>query len=135
MVIFQQFFPIMCQKERKCMSKNKSKIITAESLREEITTLIKQDQESDGAWNTFMLYTIKDMMQDYDVMVQYLCDITKEQFDFICEAIDEVVYHFQKPELIGIIENLYHKFYGDDKSTAFFRDNIEGLRNCIKNTK
>lgn len=76
------------------MSKNKSKIITAESLREEITTLIKQDQESDGAWNTFMLYTIKDMMQDYDVMVQYLCDITKEQFDFICEAIDEVVYHF-----------------------------------------
>ena len=111
----------------------KNEPITVASLNQEIATWIEQDQESNGAWNMFMLVTLKKLQRDYDTTMQYLSQISKEQFDFVCEGIEEVVYHFQKIEMVELLESLYHKFYGESTDTEFYRDNIEGLRNCIKN--
>ena len=61
--------------------------------------------------------------------MQYLAGIAKERFDYICEAIDEVVYYFQRIEMI---ESLYTKFYGNDSNNDFYHNNIECLRNYIK---
>ena len=115
------------------MNNKNRNIITSESLSEQIEKLVAEDKESPGAWNYFILCTIKDLKHDYDVTTKYLSNINKEQFDFVCEGIEEVVYHFQKIEMVELVESLYHKFYGESTDTEFYRDNIEGLRNCIKN--
>ena len=114
------------------MSRRKNSTVTVESIRRDVGAWVVQDGEGDGAWNMFILHTVKDMMQDYAVTFQYLSQITKEQFDFVCEAMDEVVFHFQKIELALLMEELYRKFYGENTQTDFYRDNIQGLRSCIK---
>ncbi len=114
------------------MSRNKMEPVTAESIKAEIANWIVQDAEGGGAWSMFTLYTIKDMKKDYDVTMQYLADISKKQFDYICEAIDEVVYHYQRIEMVELIESLYTKFYGNERNSDFYHNNIECLRNCIK---
>lgn len=114
------------------MSKKKNDLVTAESLKTEIDNWIDQDAEGGGAWSMFTLYTIKDMKKDYNVTMRYLADISKKQFDYICEAIDEVVYHYQRVEMVELIESLYEKFYGNDRNNDFYHNNIECLRNCIK---
>lgn len=111
----------------------KNEPITANSLREEVENWVNQDKENPGAWDMFTVHTLKKLQQNYDETMKYLSQITKSQFDFICEAIDEVVYHFQRIEMVELIENLYHKFYGNDTDTDFYRDNIKVLRDCIKN--
>ena len=110
----------------------KNESVTVVSLNQEIETWIEQDQESPGAWSMFMLVTLKKLQQDYEITMQYLTQISKEQFDFVCPVIDEIVYSFQKMEMVELIENLYHKFYGASKDTEIYCDSIEGLRNCIK---
>jgi hypothetical protein len=72
------------------MSRRKNSPVTVESIRRDVAAWVVQDGEGDGAWNMFILHTVKDMMQDYAVTFQYLSQITKEQFDFVCEAMDEV---------------------------------------------
>lgn len=114
------------------MSRRKNDPMTAQSIRDEVTTWIKQDCLGGGAWSMFVMHTIKDMKKDYNTTMQYLSEMTKDHFDYVCEAIEEVVYHFQRMEMVKLIEDLYVKFYGDDKNTDFYHDNIEGLRNCIK---
>ena len=115
------------------MLTKKIKAVTVESMNNEISLWVEQDKESNGAWNMFTLFTLKDLQRDYDITMQYLSQITKEHFDFVCEAIDEVVYHFQRMEMVELIEALYHKFYGENCDTEFYCENIKGLRNCIKN--
>ena len=115
------------------MSRKKNNSVTVEILNSEVAAWVEQDQESPGAWNMFLLATVKKMKNDYDVTMQYFSQISKEQFDFVCEGIEEVVYHFQKIAMVELIESLYHKFYGESEDTEFYRDNIAGLRNCIKN--
>ena len=107
----------------------KRKIISAESLYQEIEALVKEDMESPGAWNMFTQSTIKDLKFDYDITMTYLASMTKEHFDFVCEAIDEVIYYFQKPEMVDLIENLFRKFYGSNTDCDFYRDNIAILHN------
>lgn len=114
------------------MSKKKNNSITVAVLNEEIATWVAQDQGNPGAWSMFTLVTLKKMQQDYDITMQYLSQISKEQFDFVCEGIEEVVFCFQKVEMVELIESLYHKFYGESKDTDFYHNNIEGLYNCIK---
>ena len=106
--------------------------VTAEAIREQVATWIEQDGDGGGAWNMFTLRTLKDLKRDYSVTMEYLANITKEQFDYVCEAIDEVVYHFQSVEMVELIETLYKQFYGDDKSTALYRENIKDLKSCTK---
>ena len=113
------------------MSKN-NEPITAASISREVANWIEQDSNGGGAWSMFTLCTLKNMKLNFDVTMDYLSCITKEQFDYVCEAIDEVVYHFQKIEMVTLIEALYVKFYGKDENTVFYRDNIAGLRHCIK---
>ena len=112
-------------------NKNYTKI-TAAYLNEQIGKLVEEDNTNPGAWNYFVLCTTTDLKQDYNVTMEYLSEISKEQFDFICEGMEEVVYHFQKTEMVDLIENLYHKFYMD-KETNFYKNNVAPLRNCIKN--
>ena len=114
------------------MSRKKNDLVIAESIKVEIANWIDQDTEGDGAWSMFTLYTIKDMKKDYNVTMQYLADISKKQFDYICEAIDEVVYHYQRIEMVELIESLYTKFYGNDRNNDFYHNNIECLRNFIR---
>lgn len=121
----------MIKRENENMSR-KNEPITVESLNKEISTWVEDDKEGNGAWNMFTLFTLKDMQRDYDITMQYLSQMPKEHFDFVCEAIEEVVYHFQRMEMVELIETLYHKFYGDGCDTEFYCDNIKGLRNCIK---
>ncbi len=115
------------------MSKRNSEPVSASFLDKEVSAWVEQDSKSNGAWNMFVVHTLKKMKLDYDVTMQYLANIKKEQFDFICEAIDEVVYHFQKTEMVELIESLYIKFYGEDRNTDFYNDNIKMLRKCVKN--
>ncbi len=110
----------------------KNEPITVASLNQEIATWIEQDQESNGAWSMFTLVTLKKLQRDYDTTMQYLSQISKEQFDFIGPVLDEIVYPFQKFEMVELLENLYRKFYGESTETEFYRDSIEGLCNCIK---
>ncbi len=83
----------------------------------------------------FVLDTLKKMQKDYDITMQYLSQISKEQFDFVCDAIDEVVFCFQKAEMVDLIESLYYKFYGASTDTDSYREAIAGLRDCIKGQK
>ena len=114
------------------MSTRKNETITSDVLTKEIANWVEQDSENPGAWNMFILVTLKKLKYDYNVTMQYLSQITKDQFDFICEAFDEVVHHFQKIEMIEHIESLYQNFYGNDKDTDLYRENIAILRACIK---
>ena len=120
------------KKENEDMSRKKNDSVSVEILNSEIADWVEQDQESPGAWDMFLMVTVKKMKSDYSVTMQYLSQISKEQFDFVCEGIEEVVYHFQRIEMVELIESQYHKFYGENKDTEFYHDNIEGLRNCIK---
>lgn len=115
------------------MAAKKNKPITVDSLNKEIANWVEQDQKNPGAWNMFSLVTLKEMQRDYDITMQYLSQITKEQYDFVCSAIEEVVYHFQKMEMVDLIESLYHKFYGESCDTEFYCDYIKELHNCIRN--
>ena len=115
------------------MSTNKIELITVESLDKEVSTWVEQDKNSPGAWSMFILVTMKKLKQDYDTTMQYLAQITKEQFDFVCEAIEEVVYHFQRIEMVDLIEARYREFYGDDYGTELYTHSISSLRGCIKN--
>ena len=117
------------------MVDKRDRSVTAEALRREIADLVLHDHEDEGAWCTFTFSTLKDMQLDYDVTMEYLSTVTKEQYDFVCEAIEEVVYHFQKLEMVELLETLYDRFYGHDRDTAFYRDNIKPLRDCIKIAK
>ncbi|MBR7095670.1 MAG: hypothetical protein IKC73_05585, partial [Clostridia bacterium] len=129
---YPQFFQATNKRGRRNMSSKKNDPIMAEYLKEEIGNLVEQDTKSPGAWNIFILSTVKKLQYDYDETMKYLSQITKAQFEFVCEVIDEVVYHFQREEMVDLIKELYHKFFGESTDTAFYRDNIEGLRNCIK---
>ena len=75
----------------------------------------------------------KKLQRDYDTTMQYLSQISKEQFDFIGPVLDEIVYPFQKLEMVELLENLYRQFYGESKDTEFYQDSIEGLRGGLKN--
>lgn len=114
------------------MANRKSISITCDSITQEIAVWIKQEEEGGGAWSMFVLHTLKDLKRDYRITMEYLSAISKEQFDFVCDAIEEVVYHFQKEEMVDLIEALYAKFYGEEKNTELYRENIAGLRNCIR---
>lgn len=115
------------------MSRNKNESITMYTLNQEISEWIKQDHENPGAWSMFTLITLKKLKQDYDITMQYLAQISKEQFDFISPIFDEIVFYFQRLEMVELIKNLYNKFYGENKDTELYHDSIEGLDNCIKN--
>lgn len=114
------------------MPRTKNEPVTVASLKQEIAVWVAQNRESPGAWSMFILDTLQKMKKDYDITMQYLSQISKEQFDFVCEAIDEVVYSFQRSEMVDLIESLYHKFYGESTETDLYRDTIAGLRDCIK---
>ena len=115
------------------MSTKKSETVTVESLNSEISTWVEHDRDNPGAWNMFVLHTLKKMQRDYNVTMDYLAQITKEQFDFVCEAIEEVVYHFQRIEMVDLIEARYREFYGDDYGTELYTHSISSLSGCIKN--
>ena len=106
--------------------------ITVDSLFNEIALWAEQDNENPGAWNMFMLQTLPKLKADFTITMQYLSSIDKIQFDFISDIIEELVYHFQKNEMLDMIEALYKKFYGDNKDTYLYRENIKNLKNCIK---
>ena len=126
-------FPNYAQKGVRKYVKTKSEPITVEMLREEAANWVVQDGENPGAWSMFVLEILQKMKWDYNITMQYLLQISKEQFDFVCEAIDEVVYSFQRSEMVDLIETLYHKFCGESTETDLYRDTIAGLRDCIKN--
>ena len=115
------------------MSTNKSETVTVESLNSEISTWVEQDRDNPGAWSMFVLHTLKKMQRDYNVTMEYLAQVTKEQFDFVCEAIEEVVYHFQRIEMVDLIEARYREFYGEEYGTVLYIESISALRGCIKN--
>ena len=114
------------------MTKKKSETVTAAELRAQIADLVAHDHEGEGSWSTFTLSTLKDLQLDYAVTMEYFSTITKEQYDFICEGIEDVVYHFQRIEMVELLEALYAKFYGCDRDTELYRYSIEPLRGCIK---
>ncbi len=122
----------MNKKENASMSRKRTEPITAESIRNEISVWIADDGKSGGAWDMYVISTVKNMKKSYDVTMQYLKDVTKEHFDFIIEGIEEVVHHFGRIEMVELIESLYAKFYGDDKGTDLYRENVEPLRAVIK---
>lgn len=131
-VMCQLFSPTTTKKENENMSRKKNDSLSVEVLNREIANWVEQDPVSPGAWDMFFTVTIKKMKSDYDVTMQYLSQISKEQFDFVCEGIEEVVHHFQKLEMVELIESQYHNFYGESKDTEFYHNNIECLKNCIK---
>ena len=97
-------FPNYAQKGVRKYVKTKSEPITVEMLREEAANWVVQDGENPGAWSMFVLETLQKMKWDYNITMQYLLQISKEQFDFVCEAIDEVVYSFQRSEMVDLID-------------------------------
>ena len=114
------------------MGRKKNGLKDAETLRQEIAFWVKEEPVSAGAWDMFVLCTLKDLQKDYAITMECLEGLEKEQFDFVCDAIEDVVYHFQKIEMVELIERLYTKFYGEDQDTELYRTDISGLRNCIK---
>ena len=114
------------------MLKSNSKKNTVELLREEIENWISQDNCGNGAWDMFVMTTLPKMCKDYDTVIKYFNEISKEHFDYISDVFDELVYHYQNPMFIEKIENLYYKFYGDDKDTELYKENIANLCNCLK---
>ncbi|MBQ7307434.1 MAG: hypothetical protein IJW82_02800, partial [Clostridia bacterium] len=66
------------------------------------------------------------------ITMQYFNQITKEQFEFVGDVFDLIVYPFQKIEMVELLENLYLKFYDNNINTDFYNDNIKNLKQCIK---
>jgi hypothetical protein len=44
----------------------------------------------------------------------------------------QIADRFQSKKLIELIEAQYRSFYGDNTDSDLYRDNIKGLRDCIK---
>lgn len=118
------------------MSKKELEPLCSQSLFDEISRCIREENTVGGGWDWFTTATIPKLCQSYEITMQYFSKITKEHFDFVCEGIEEVVYHFQSLELVEKIEAAYASFYGKDTSTDMYRENIAGLRLCLdKSTK
>lgn len=93
-------------------------------------SLMQDEHEDSGEWAYVMLEPY--LMKDCTVTTDFLKQMDKTEFDAIAYCFSEIVYKFQSVKMIEIIETLYLQFYGNDKTTEFYHDNIEGLRNCIK---
>ena len=109
-------------------------VITAHTIEEEVKQALAEEEigGSAGAWDQFTLVTLPHLCTDLDVTMQYFRSISKEQFDYVCDMADEIVYKLQSTELCELIESLYHKFYGNDLDTEMYRQNISNLKHVLR---
>ena len=103
------------------------------SLVQEFIIKEKDEMENSTEWAYVMLEPV--LVESLSVTLDYLNQITEEEFNVLGENhwFEHIVGKFKSAEVLDIICLTYHKFYGESTDTEFYRDNIEGLRNCIKN--
>ena len=110
--------------------------ITVERLKElvqEYMILRNDEMENSTEWAYVMLEP--DLIANEEVTLRYLMQINEEEFDALGEDqwFEYIVGKFKSQEMLNVILAKYKNFFGESTDTEFYRDNIEGLNNCIKN--
>lgn len=112
----------------------KSKI-TVEQLKELVQEFIalEDDKEMDsGEWAYVMLEPM--LIANEEVTLNYLKQINEEEFRALGENhwFEDILCKFRSVEILDVIRTQYFRFFGEDTTTEFYLDSIEGLQNCIK---
>ena len=109
--------------------------ITVEQLRELVNMfmIFEQDPNEDSTeWAYACLEPA--LVECERITLDYLRQISKREFDALGENgyFEDILRRFPSVEILDVIEMRYLDFYGDNKNTDFYRENIAGLRNCIR---
>ena len=109
--------------------------ITVERLKElvrEYIVLRNDEMENSTEWAYVMLEP--DLIANEEVTLRYLMQINKDEFDVLGENhwFEHIVGTFKSQEMLNIIQMKYKSFFGESIDTEFYREYIDGLRNCVK---
>ena len=112
--------------------------ITVDRLRELVQKFIvleKDEMENSTEWAYVMLEPA--LIECEEVTLHYLKHLSTEEFKVLGDNswFEHILCKFQSVEILDTIQAQYFQFFGDSKDTDFYRDNIVGLINCIKNNK
>ena len=113
------------------MTKRKNEQVTVEKIKEMVLYCIDEEKKGEvGADVGYYIYVVSALKKNKDVTMAYYRQMEKEEFDLACEVFEEIVYHFQSPEMAELAETLYRKYYGDDTESDLYRECIANLRLC-----
>ena len=112
----------------------KSKI-TVEHLKkmvQEFITMEKDETEDSTEWAYVALEP--DLLKCEEVTLNYLMQINKDEFTALGENhwFDDILRKFKSSEILNTIYLKYNEFYGEEKTTDFYINSIENLKNYIK---
>lgn len=112
----------------------KSKI-TVEHLRkmvQEFIAMEKDETEDSTEWAYVALEP--DLLKCEEVTLKYLTQINKDEFIALGENhwFYSILHKFKSSEILNTIHLKYVEFYGEEKTTDFYINSIEGLESYIK---
>ena len=114
------------------MKKDKITVERLKALVQEYITLRNDEMENSTEWAYVMLEP--DLQACEEVTLNYLMQINEEEFVALGDDqwFDIILSKFKSAEVLNVILAKYANFFGEDTTTPFYQDSIEGLHNYVK---
>ena len=106
----------------------KKEQITVERLKALVAEYARKENEPYGhpvEWAYVMLEP--DLIASREITLEFLKQMSKEEFDVMLNFFLDVMKKFKSAEFLSIIESHYLKYYGENKETEAYIENIDGL--------
>ncbi len=113
------------------MMKNEITVERLKALVQEYMVLEKDEMENSTEWAYVALEPA--LVACKEVTLNYLMQIDKDEFITLGENhyFEDILSKFKSAEILNLMLLQYANFFGQDASTDFYHDSINGLRNCI----
>jgi hypothetical protein len=112
------------------MNNERITVAKLKALTTKFIELVQNEFENSTEWAYVMLEP--DLLKNEECTVSFIEQMNKEEFNAISDFFMQIADRFQSKKLIELIEAQYRSFYGDNTDSDLYRDNIKGLRDCIK---
>jgi hypothetical protein len=116
------------------------KVISVDSLKENVQVYMRLEKENANGWEWFCTCALEDFLQNENVTLAYIQQMTKEELDVTLSLSLEIVRKFKSLDLACAFLNVYEKYYGQGLDEENFYENeilplLKVISEGIKNEK
>ena len=111
-------------------------VISVETLKENVKVYLRLEEENSNGWEWFYTCALPDLLQDKNITLKYVRQMTKEELDVTISLSLDIVKKFQSLDLAQAFLDVYTKYYGQGLDEEnFFQNEIQPLMKFIEQNK
>ena len=109
------------------------KVVSVDTLKENVQVYLRLERENANGWEWYCTCALEDLLQNENVTLSYIQQITKEEFNVTISLSLDIVTKFKSVDLACAFVNAYKKYYEQGMDVEnFYQNEIQPLLKFIQ---